>query len=309
MAEMDQGIKRLIQTRPADVLALALPDVEYLGTQPIDVATEPQLVLDTLLRVRYHGYECVVDLEAEARPQKNMGRRLFEYGARANIVTKLPVISVVLYLEPDEKPVPSPYELYADDLLLAAWHFTAIELYRLLAEELFALDRPGLLPLIPFARDGKDFATIERAAEEIKVRAPGDQVKELEALLAVFAARTFSSDVLLELIRRIFMSNEILEQSSLYQLWVKQATERGIEQGVKQGIEQGVQQGVQQGVRREAAEAVRVVLRGRFGTLAPELDAAIGAADVERLHAVLARAATASEDELLALLREGQPQG
>ncbi len=54
MAEMDQGIKRLIQTRPVDVLALALPDVEYLGTQPIDVATEPQLVLDTLLRVRYH---------------------------------------------------------------------------------------------------------------------------------------------------------------------------------------------------------------------------------------------------------------
>ncbi|MGZ3715448.1 MAG: hypothetical protein ACXVA4_08515, partial [Ktedonobacterales bacterium] len=107
-----------------------------------------------------------------------------------------------------------------------------------------------------------------------------------------------------ELIRRLFMSNEILEQSSLYQLWVKQATERGIEQGVKQGIEQGVQQGVQS----EAAEAVRVVLGGRFGALSPELDAAIGAADVERLHAVLARAATAGEDELLVLLREGQPQ-
>ncbi|MGZ3639072.1 MAG: hypothetical protein ACXVCX_14680 [Ktedonobacterales bacterium] len=304
MAEMDQGIKRLIQTRPADVLALALPDVEYLGTQPIDVATEPQLVLDTLLRVRYHGRECVVDLEAEARPQKDMGRTLFEYGARANIVTKLPVISVVLYLEPGETPVPSPYELYADDLPLAAWHFTAIELYRLPAERLFALDRPGLLPLIPFARNGREFSIVERAAEELKVRAPGDQVKELEALLAVFAARTFPSDVLLELIRRLFMSNEILEQSSLYQLWVKQATERGIEQGVKQGIEQGVQQGVQS----EAAEAVRVVLGGRFGALSPELDAAIGAADVERLHAVLARAATAGEDELLVLLREGQPQ-
>lgn len=101
------------------------------------------------------------------------------------------------------------------------------------------------------------------------------------------------------------MSNEILEQSSLYQLWVKQATERGIEQGVQQGIEQGVQQGM----RREAVEAVRVVLRGRFGALSPELDAAIGEADVERLHTVLARAAIAREDELLALLHEGPPQG
>lgn len=66
---------------------------------------------------------------------------------------------------------------------------------------------------------------------------------------------------------------------------------------------------MQQGMRREAAEAARVVLRGRFGTLSSELDAAIGTADVEHLHAALARAATASADELLALLREGQPQG
>lgn len=301
MAEMDQGIKRLIQTRPEDVLALALPDVEYVGTQPIDVATEPQLVLDTLLRVRYHGRECVVDLEAEARPQKDMGRRLFEYGARANIVTKLPVISVVLYLEAGEKPAPSPYELHADDLLVATWHYIAVELYRLQAEDLFALDRPGLLPLIPFVRDGKEFSVVERAAEALKVRAPVDQVKELEALLAVFAARTFPSDALLGLVRRLFMSNEILEQSSLYQLWVKQATERG--------MQEGMQQGMQQGMQREAAEAARVVLRGRFGSLSPELDAAIGAAGVERIHAALARAATASADELLALLRDGLPQG
>src|SRR5690348_12129204 len=58
-------------------------------------------------------------------------------------------------------------------------------------------------------------------------------------------------EVLIKLIRRLFMSNEILEQSSLLQLWVKQATERGIAQGVQQGVRS---------------------------------DAAIGAADVERLQ-------------------------
>ncbi|MGZ3601772.1 MAG: hypothetical protein ACXWQR_10030 [Ktedonobacterales bacterium] len=99
MAEMDQGIKRLIQTRPADMLALALPNVEYLGTLPIDVATEPQLVLDTLLRVRDRGMMCAVDLEAEARPTADIGRRLYEYGTRASIVTNLPIISVVFWLE------------------------------------------------------------------------------------------------------------------------------------------------------------------------------------------------------------------
>lgn len=104
MAEMDQGIKRLLQTHPADVLAFAVPGAEYLGTMPIDVATEPQLVLDTLLRVRYQGVECAVDLEAEAHPQRDIGRRCFEYGSRASIVTGLPIISVVLWLEANGTP-------------------------------------------------------------------------------------------------------------------------------------------------------------------------------------------------------------
>jgi hypothetical protein len=65
---MDQGIKRLLQARPQDVLTLALPGVEYLAPMPTDVATEPQLVLDTLYQVRYQGEECAVNIEAQAYP-------------------------------------------------------------------------------------------------------------------------------------------------------------------------------------------------------------------------------------------------
>ena len=89
MPDMDQGIKRLIQTHPADILALAVPGTEYLGTLPVDVASEPRLVLDTLLRVRYYGVECALDIEAEAGPRPDMGRRLFEYGSRRGRATSL----------------------------------------------------------------------------------------------------------------------------------------------------------------------------------------------------------------------------
>lgn len=100
MAEMDQGIKRLLQAHPQDMLSLALPGAEYIEALPMDVATEPQLVLDTLLRVRYQGVICAVDIEAEAIPRDSIAQRLHEYGARAMFVTRLPVISVVLWLEP-----------------------------------------------------------------------------------------------------------------------------------------------------------------------------------------------------------------
>ena len=69
MADMDQGIKRLIQMHPADILSLGVPAAEYVGPLPVDVATEPQLTLDMLMRARFEGADCAVDLEAEARPR------------------------------------------------------------------------------------------------------------------------------------------------------------------------------------------------------------------------------------------------
>lgn len=138
MADMDQGIKRLIQTHPADVLALALPDAEHLDVLTTDVAAEPQLMLDTLQRIRYQGVECAANIEAEARPRPDMPRRCFEYGARASIIHGLPVVSIVLWLEPGGAIPASPYELRAGDRLIATWHFIGIEVYRLRAADLLA---------------------------------------------------------------------------------------------------------------------------------------------------------------------------
>src|SRR5579872_2941509 len=159
---MDQGIKRLIQTHPQDVLRFALPEAEFLGTLPVDVATEPQLMLDTLLRVRLDGHECAVDLEAEARPREDMARRLCDYGSRARIVTGLTVFSVVLWLEPGGKPPTSPYREQVGRRISVDWHFTGIELYKQNAEVLLASGVPGLLPLVPFCRGGTDLEVIAR---------------------------------------------------------------------------------------------------------------------------------------------------
>jgi hypothetical protein len=282
VAEMDQGIKRLLQTHPADVLALAIPGAEYLGLLPVDVATEPQLVLDTLLRVRYAGVACAVDLEAEARPRTEMARRLFEYGTRASVVTGLPVISVVLWLQAGNAPPASPYELRVGNLLLATWHFIGIALYDLDAQALFTPGLIGLLPLVPFTRDGGDVATIERAAEIVKQRAPASDLSELESLLAVFAARAISDDAARAIIRRLFMSTEILEQSPLYRAWIQQ----GIEQGKAEGLR----------------IALLGVLRGRFGTVPPELTQAINAAPADALERLLEYAGTESVEQLQARL-------
>lgn len=278
MAEMDQGIKRLIQTHPAAIMSLALPNAEYLGTLPVDVATEPQLMLDTLLRVRLDGHECAVDLEAEARPREDIARRLCDYGSRARIVTGLTVFSVVLWLEPGGTPPPSPYREQIGDRISVDWHVTGIELYKEHAETLLTSGVPGLLPLVPFCQGGTDLEVIARTAELVKAEAPASEVNELEALLAVFAARSHDARVIQQLIGRILMSTEIIGTSSLYQEWVRKATEEGMAQGMRESLLLG--------------------LRGRFGELSPEVEQAVATADVERLRDALAHVGTETLEQL-----------
>jgi hypothetical protein len=294
MPDMDQGIKRLIQRHPADVLKLALPDAEFLGILPTELVTEPQRVLDVLARVRYRGVECAADIEVEARPRPEIARRLFEYGARIATNTGLPVLSVVLWLESGGVPPASPYVIRAGDEVLATWRFAGVELYHLGAEQLIAPGLLGLLPLVPFSRDGIDIAVIERAGQIVKERAPADELGEMETLLAIFGARTFGAEVMRAMLRRLAMSTEILDTSPLYQEWKREWQE--------QGMQQGMQQGIQQGHADAWREALLLVLRGRFGELPESLVGATSAAPSERIEEALARAATASLDELAAML-------
>ena len=286
MAEMDQGIKRLLQSHPRDVLALVMPGAEYVDTLPIDVATEPQLVLDTLFRIRYQGVECAVDLEAEARPRLDIGRRLFEYGARAMIVTGLPVISVVLWLEPGGVAPASPFAVHVGDRPVTTWHFNGIEVYKLSAETLLTTGPAGIIPLVPFCAGGQELVTITRAAEIIQTRAPASDLNELEALLAVFGARAVGNAAMLAIIRRLGVSTEILETSPLYQEWIRKATQQGLEQGLDRG-------------RREA---VVEVLLARLGALPPEVLQTIAAADTETITQLLIHAGSDTTVELRARL-------
>jgi predicted transposase YdaD len=205
-------------------------------------------------------------------------------------VKDLPVISVVLWLEPNGAIPSSPYELRAGSRLLATWHFVGIPLFEVPAETLFARGLVGLLPLVPFTREGRDLQVIERAAEAVKERASPAEVSELESLLAVFATRTFGADEMRALMRRIFMSTEIIETSALYQEWIQKGRAEGRAEGEAAGRAAGVR------------EAALVLLRARFGEVAPDIEQALGQTGTEGLEALLPHLAAETLPEIRARL-------
>jgi hypothetical protein len=188
----------------------------------------------------------------------------------------------VLWLEPNGKAPAPPYELRAGSRLVATWYYIGIEVYRLPAEELIARGLVGLLPVVPFTRDGRDLAVVERAADALRERTAGVERDEFGALFAFFASRTFGGTIASQLFGRLAVSREILESSPLYQEWMREWTEKGRE--------------------ARARTSVLLALRGRLGELASDLVAAISAADQSTLDALLPQLASITMEEWRARL-------
>ncbi|HEY7780547.1 MAG TPA: hypothetical protein VIC85_10090 [Ktedonobacterales bacterium] len=279
MAEMDQGIKRLLQAHPTDVLELAFPGPRYLGPLQTDVATEPQLVLDTLFRVRFQGEECAINVEAQATSDPNMPRRCFEYGARASTAHGLPVLSAVVWLR---RPRPAPrtaYVMKVGTYRQAIWRVKNIEIYRM-AADVVASGVLGLLPLVPFMR-GADVPTIEAAGRAIHKREesadPGRE-GDLVSLLATFTALFHGEEAARALVRRILVNTDILDESPLIQSIRRDARAEGLR------------------------EAVRLAIESRFGPLDEALMATLNAASEATLRDIIAHVATDTLEQLSARL-------
>ncbi len=278
MGDMDQGIKRLLQLRPQDFLDIAFPDAhaEFLGPLETDMAMEPQLITDTLFHARLYNEACILDIEAQAYPEAEMSRRMFKYGARVDIIYDLPVLSIVLILQPGGTVEQPPYRRNIGSIPIAIWHFHNIEIYNLRGRDIIEAGMISLMPLVPFMAD-RSVEIVAAAAKTIKEQVPDlDQVKELEGLLSVFGARFFGLDAIKAMMEALFMSNKIIEESPVYQ----------------EALVIGEQRGEQRGELQSKREDVRLLLEKRFGALDLELVAAIEQADLALLKAVFLDAVT-----------------
>lgn len=282
MGDMDQSMKRLIQMRAADLFPLAVPQAVFKRLLPTEVAAEPQLMLDTLCLAEVDGLECLINIEIQTQPDETMPRRLFEYGSRASIVHDgLPVVSVVIWLEKGKLPV-SPYQMVLGNWVLATWHFVSIELFRLSASAIIKSGRLGVLPLIPFMQ-GADALLVEQAMRRVREEAPPEQSEALASLLAVFIDRVQGTALALTLLRRFGMSSDILRESGLVQILLRD--ERN----------------------QQARKMARAALAGRFGSLSEEVLQAISAADEATLTEVVAHPGESLEQvrQRLGLTGEG----
>jgi len=185
-------------------------------------------------------------IEFQKRHDTNMGRRVWRYNALACDRTDLPIYSVVIYLADDEHPVVEPP--YAIKLpngeIVHYFLFQNIKLWEIPSQALLEQNLPGLLPLLPLTREGKQRETLEQMHQRLQQAGKTD----LLAIGYSIALHALNQEHEYQWLEEIFMENEnILEGTPLGDRILERGVIRGLQQGREEGLEQGLERGREEG--------------------------------------------------------------
>lgn len=241
MAETDDPLKRLLHTSikdfaawllGADVVDARTVNIELPGGEPVRTDQLFRLLLvtgrTTLLHIEFQG-------RSSRRPMK---WRMLDYMARiADLERDLDLYSVVFYIghgagakDTGEHEVNAP-----DDSVSLSWKYRVVHLWKVKAEDLLALDRPGLLPLLGQTQLDNAEEILPAVISRLKAV---DEPEAKERLFAALIALVDDGKVL-TMVEKLIEREELLLDTP----YLRRIREEGRTEGRDEGFAAGRTQG------------------------------------------------------------------
>ena len=262
---------------PEDILRTVLGHdaFEFVGFEESELTRVEVRRTDSLIKVRLEDTPVLVHIEFQVSDSApvNMVRRNVGYLGRCYERYGLPILSHVIYLRPNVgRNDPGGYRQEIPDYRIIV-EYKVIRLSELQGQSVLASENTGLLPFAPLMQPPPGTPPLQWAI------ACNQRTKSLSLPTEIRSNLLVSQWVLSGLIHPHqaiggFLSEVVMQESSVYQHLVETAAEERYQQGIEQGIERGVEQGIAQGKR----EAVLRLLRRQF----PDVPESI----VERITAI-----------------------
>jgi predicted transposase/invertase (TIGR01784 family) len=241
--DYDLILKALAERYPAHfvemVRGITVEDVQRVEKEAIAVKRES----DMLFRVSEDGYEYLMAIEMQIRPDREMPRRLLEYTAMQHREFKKPVYPVIVNLTGHKKKDES-YCFDCLDLMVVTFNYRQINLSDLPGRDFLRSGPVGLIPLVVLMRHDEApeevFAKCVQRVDEVQdegLRA------DLYLGLAVLSTIKFTREIILKYIEVNKMENSPLFDG-IREKWIDQGEQIGFQKGIQQGIQQAMQQSI-----------------------------------------------------------------
>ncbi len=295
MAEEDpRGLLHLFGTLPLHARAR----VEVLDRE----LNLPALSVDHVYGVWTPGAHWMAHYEMQTRYKSDVPERLAWYGQALTLKFRLPVEMVLILALERHAPRVIPDQHWLELRSVRTWvGYRVVRLWQMEGRRLIDLQRPSLLPWLPLMDSTP--TDLQQGAEQIT--ATGDP--KLAAEFMVLGGLRYDRNDLARMLGKAgaMFTDEMLQESSTYQMILEKGMKKGIKQGIEKGIEKGIEQGRYAGRIEEARRNLQRVLALRFPELSRlrELDAID---DPVRLETLLEAAVTARSPAAVCSLVRGR---
>ncbi|TEB05673.1 putative transposase, YhgA-like [Pelotomaculum schinkii] len=259
MAEYDHLIKAITQRYTQHIAAL-VRGMEVMVEHVIELDKEAvsiQRMSDALFKVNEDGYEYLMLVEFQTRPDREMSMRMMEYTAIHHRRYGKPVYPVVVNLT--GRGIKERYSFDCLDLTVMSFKYHQVNLRELSGTEYLYRGLIGLIPFVPLMKHRElPEKVLEKCAQRLESEVPDEEERSTMYLaLGVMASLKFPKNLILRVLEVSRMEN-----SPLFDGIREEWEARGIEKGRIEGERRG---------------EIRGELRGRLDLLFDLIETKFGA--------------------------------
>jgi predicted transposase YdaD len=212
VAEYDHLIKAIIQRYTQHIAAFVRGmevTVEHVVEQDKE-AVSIQRMSDALFKVNEDGYEYLMLVEFQTRPDREMPLRIMEYTSIHHRRYRKPVYPVVVNLTGRGKK--ERYSFGCLDLTVIDFNYRQINLRELSGKEYLYRGLIGLIPFVPLMKHNEQpEKVLEKCAQRLESEVPDEEEKSTMYLaLGVMASLKFPKNLILKVLEASKMENSPL---------------------------------------------------------------------------------------------------
>jgi len=255
----DASFKHWMMQQAPAILPLLVPGVTY--ERAVNVEVIPSVMrTDKAFQVQYAGRQHILHIEFESSHDGDLPSRLLVYNAMLYRDHKCPVITMVVYPFKVVMAEP-PLIVTSGEQEILTFDYKTLPLFDMQAQPYVEQHQICMYPLIPVMQ-GVHADLMTQVLTELSEFYCNDRktFSDQFAWMKVFLERNtlIAAEDKSKIEERLFMFEQLWEESPTVQKMRSQYYEQGREQGITKGITQGIEQGITKGIQRTLVDFVQI---------------------------------------------------
>ncbi|HIE30588.1 TPA: hypothetical protein EYP66_25295 [Candidatus Poribacteria bacterium] len=238
----DRTLKIIARDHAEVFLKLAFPDekIDLVGTLENVELSLPAERVDFVHEIEYNSEEYLLHIKFQLQHKQDLPKRVFVYSAELTDQFDKPVISLALYLQRRESPIPENYTVSLGKDVINRFSYPVLKIWDY-EKEIRSGELRELAPLSPMIVKEPTVEMLEEEQQLILQEKDDKKRARLFATAITIASRYFERDFLWKFFRE---EMEQMREVPFISDWLKEERQEGLLEGRQEGYAQACREDI-----------------------------------------------------------------